>query len=76
MSSRGIGVYNGFSSFSAQNTFMFTKGEFFGAVAISLIGGIAIGYSKAREVCMAAIAKAQTEYNIEREKEESEKEES
>lgn len=55
---------------------MFTKGEFFGAVAISLIEGIAIGYSKAREVYMAAIAKAQTEYNIEREKEESEKEES
>ena len=55
---------------------MFTKGEFFFFFSISLIGGIAIGYSKAREVCMAAIAKAQTEYNIEREKEESEKEES
>lgn len=53
---------------------MFTKCEFFGAVAISLIGGMAIGYSKAREVCMAAIAKAQTEYNIEREKEQTEEE--
>lgn len=53
---------------------MFTKYEFFGAVAISLIGGIAIGYSKAREVCMAAIAKAQTEYNIEKEKEQIEEE--
>ncbi len=55
---------------------MFTKGEFFGAVALSLIGGIAIGYSKAREVCMAAIAEAQTKYNIEKEKEEKEKKES
>ena len=54
---------------------MFTKGEFFGAVAISLIGGIAIGYSKAREVCMEAIAKAQTEYNVEKEKEEKENKE-
>ena len=54
---------------------MFTKGEFFGDVAISLMGGIAIGYSKAREVCMAAIAKAQTEYNVEKEKEEKENKE-
>lgn len=48
---------------------MFTKGEFFGAIAISLIGGIAIGYSKAREIFMEALAKAQIEYNIEKEKE-------
>lgn len=36
---------------------MFTKKEFFGAIVISLIGGISIGYSKARENCLEAIVR-------------------
>lgn len=34
---------------------MFTKLEMVGAIAISLFGGFAIGYSKAREICLQAI---------------------
>lgn len=34
---------------------MFNKLEMIGAIAISLFGGFAIGYSKAREKCLQAI---------------------
>lgn len=34
---------------------MFSKLEMLGAIAISLFGGFAIGYSKAREICLQAI---------------------
>ena len=37
---------------------MFTKLEMLGAITISLIGGMAIGYSKAREICLQAIITA------------------
>lgn len=37
---------------------MFTKLEMVGAIAISLFGGFAIGYSKAREICLQAIITA------------------
>lgn len=37
---------------------MFNKLEMLGAITISLIGGIAIGYSKAREICLQAIITA------------------
>lgn len=37
---------------------VFSKLEMFGAITISLIGGMAIGYSKARELCLQAIIKA------------------
>ena len=37
---------------------MFTKFEMLGAITISLIGGMAIGYSKAREICLQAIIQA------------------
>ena len=37
---------------------MFSKLEMFGAISISLIGGFAIGYSKARELCLQAIINA------------------
>lgn len=37
---------------------MFTKLEMLGAIAISLFGGFAIGYSKAREICLQAIINA------------------
>lgn len=37
---------------------MFSKLEMFGAIAVSLIGGMAIGYSKARELCLQAIINA------------------
>lgn len=50
---------------------MFNKLEFIGGITVALAAGIAIGYSKAREKCMEAIAKAQIEYNIEQEKKES-----
>lgn len=36
----------------------FGKLEFFGAVGISLLGGMAIGYSKAREICLEAMINA------------------
>ncbi len=37
---------------------MFSKLEMVGAIAISLLGGFAIGYSKAREICLQAIITA------------------
>ena len=37
---------------------MFTKGEMILAIAVSLFGGFAIGYSKAREIFVSALAKA------------------
>ena len=37
---------------------MFTKGEMILAIAVSLFGGFAIGYSKAREIFVTALAKA------------------
>lgn len=53
---------------------MFTKLEMVGAIAISLFGGfaIAIGYSKAREICLQAIITATGE---QKEPETTEKEE-
>lgn len=48
---------------------MFTKKEFFGAIVISLIGGIAIGYSKAREICLEAIVRATDQKDEKSEKE-------
>ncbi len=36
---------------------MFNKFEMLGAITISLIAGMAIGYSKAREICLEAIIK-------------------
>lgn len=36
---------------------MFSKLEMLGAITISLFGGFAIGYSKARELCLQAIIK-------------------
>lgn len=37
---------------------MFTKFEILGAIMISLFGGFAIGYSKAREIFLQAIITA------------------
>ena len=37
---------------------MFTKGEMILAIAISLSGGFAIGYTKAREIFVTALAEA------------------
>ena len=51
---------------------MFNKFEFFGAIAVSLIGGMAIGYSKAREKFIEALITAS---NLDK-KEERNKEES
>ena len=51
---------------------MFTKLEMLGAITISLIGGMAIGYSKAREICLQAIITATGE---QKEPETTEKEE-
>jgi len=51
---------------------MFTKLEMLGASTISLIGGMAIGYSKAREICLQAIITATGE---QKEPEATEKEE-
>lgn len=51
---------------------MFTKLEMLGAITISLIGGMAIGYSKAREICLQAIITATGE---QKKPEETEKEE-
>lgn len=51
---------------------MFTKLEMLGAIMISLIGGMAIGYSKAREICLQAIITATGE---QKEPETTEKEE-
>ena len=51
---------------------MFTKLEMLGAITISLIGGMAIGYSKAREICLQAIINATGE---QKEPEAAEKEE-
>ena len=49
---------------------MFTKGEMFLAISISLFGGFAIGYSKAREIFVAALSKAVFEDEIKRKEEE------
>ena len=52
----------------------FNKIEFFGAIGISLIGGMAIGYSKAREIFLEALVKAtptNTEKDNSKTKEES-----
>ena len=43
---------------------MFTKGEMILAIAVSLFGGFAIGYSKAREIFVSALAKAVFEDEI------------
>lgn len=51
---------------------MFNKFEMIGAIAISLFGGIAIGYSKAREKCLEAIINATR--NAEKPKETKEEE--
>jgi hypothetical protein len=50
---------------------MFNKLEVFGLVTVALIGGFAIGYSKAREICLAAIINAtgQKDEKTENEKE-------
>ena len=48
------------------------KLEMVGAIAISLFGGFAIGYSKAREICLQAIITATGE---QKEPETTEKEE-
>lgn len=37
---------------------MFNKFEMLGAITISLFAGMAIGYSKAREICLEAIINA------------------
>ena len=51
---------------------MFNKLEFVGGIAVALVAGIAIGYSKSREKFMEAVAKAQIEYNLKQEAKESE----
>ena len=48
---------------------MFTKGEMILAIAGSLFGGFAIGYSKAREIFMSALAKAVFEDEIKKQEE-------
>lgn len=48
---------------------MFKKVEFFGAVGISLLAGVAIGYSKAREIFLEALLKSTTERNDSKEEE-------
>jgi len=40
---------------------MFNKFELLSAITISMIGGIAIGYGKAREKCLEVILKATTQ---------------
>lgn len=50
---------------------MFSKMEMLGAITISLIGGFAIGYSKARELCLQAIIKATGEQKETEAKEET-----
>ena len=47
---------------------MFTKGEMILAIAVSLFGGFAIGYSKAREIFVSALAKAVFEDEIKKTK--------
>ena len=37
---------------------MFTKGEMIFTIAISLFGGFAIGYTKAREIFVTALVEA------------------
>lgn len=49
----------------------FNKFEFFGATTICLIGGIAIGYSKAREIFIEALLTATANSKDNKEKEES-----
>ncbi len=51
---------------------MFTKLEMLGAITISLIGGMAIGYSKAREILLQAFV---TEISERKEPKATEKEE-
>ena len=48
---------------------MFTKGEMILAIAVSLFGGFAIGYSKAREIFVSALAKAVFEDEIKNQEE-------
>ena len=48
---------------------MFTKGEMILAIAFSLFGGFAIGYSKAREIFVSALAKAVFEDEIKNQEE-------
>ena len=48
---------------------MFTKGEMILAIAVSLFGGFAIGYSKAREIFVSALAKAAFENDIKNQEE-------
>lgn len=43
---------------------MFTKGEMILAIAVSLFGGFVVGYSKARELFVSALAKAAFENDI------------
>ena len=49
---------------------MFTKGEMILAIVVSLFGGFAIGYSKAREIFVSALAKAVFEDEIKKNQEE------
>ena len=48
---------------------MFTKGEMILAIAVSLFGGFAIGFSKAREIFVSALAKAVFEDEIKNQEE-------
>lgn len=50
----------------------FSKIEFFGAVGVALLGGMAIGYSKARETFLAAMIKAMPDKDKEESKTEEE----
>ena len=50
---------------------MFNKFEFIGGITVALVAGIVVGYSKAREKFVEAIAIAQIEYNIKQETKES-----
>lgn len=43
---------------------MFNKAQFFIGIAISCLLGFSAGYSKAREVCMEAIAKSVAESEL------------
>lgn len=48
---------------------MFGKKEFLGAIVVSFIGGLVVGYNKARERCLQAIiiATAETKEEIKEE---------
>ena len=41
----------------------FSKIEFFAAVTVGVLGGMAVGYSKAREKCLEALIKASSSKN-------------